>query len=107
MKLEKTAFHPDIQEDWESKSELIKNSASCFLAWDVNRVIGEAYAVKDLSDEDGDSSDEKHLQEIDRKMKKENGVYLCSLAVLPGYEGRGIARQLMEEVFDDLREQGF
>jgi N-acetylglutamate synthase-like GNAT family acetyltransferase len=40
-------------------------------------------------------------------MRKENGVYFMSFAVLPEYQGKGIGRQLVSDMLYTCKEEGF
>ena len=106
MEIEERCFHPDIQEDWEGKQALIKSSKSCFFAYDKGKIIGESYTVAEYEPED-DSDDSKHMIEIMKRCKEENGIYGYSIGVLPEYEGKDIAKRLKIKTLMDSKRQGY
>jgi GNAT superfamily N-acetyltransferase len=102
-------FPEDIREDWEGKSEVMSGAQSVFLAVDNDRermIAGEAYTTLKKEDDDGDE-DVRHYNDIIDLCLKEEGVYLCSLAVLPGYEGIDIAKRMMMSIIIDSKKNGF
>ena len=106
MNIEKKCFHPDIQEDWKGKQKLIRASASCFFAYDKNKIIGEAYTETEYEIHD-DSDDNLHMASVMEVCHKEHGVYFYSLAVVPKYEGLGIAKSLWLQIIADTKNQGY
>jgi Acetyltransferases len=109
MKLEEVAFHPDIREEWEDKLDLLEIFAICVLLCCAKRhVVGEAYTVDNEGLRNhGTDDDSKHLNEIADMIKSENALYLCSLAVLPEYEGQGIATEFMTMLIEDAKHKGY
>ena len=109
MKLEEVAFHPDIREDWEDKLELLENAVCVLLCCADKKIVGEAYTIdaENLFNSEADDDDSNHLNDIARLMEKENAVYLCSLAVLPEYEGQGIATEFMQTLIADAKHKGY
>lgn len=107
MMLEKI-FHPNIQEKWKNKLELLETAKTVLLCYIDNKVIGEAYTIDaEHLRNDNENDDSKHLNKIADLMEKENAVCLCSLAVLPEYEGQGIATELMEMIISDSKQKGY
>jgi N-acetylglutamate synthase-like GNAT family acetyltransferase len=108
MKLESVAFHPDIQEEWDDKLELLQNAVCVLLCVSSRKIVGEAYTVDSVAlMNDGEDTDSQHLNEIALLMEQENAVYLCSLAVLPEYEGIGIANEFMKMLIHDAKHKGY
>ena len=109
MEIETRCFEPDIQETWESKRKLIERSDIILFAYDENKIIGEAYTAKEAAGDMGEPGhrDTVHLEEVFAKAKKENGVYFMSFAILPEYQGKGIGKQLMADMFSVCKKEGF
>ena len=109
MKLEEVAFHPDIREDWEDKLELLENAVCVLLCCADKKIVGEAYTIdaSDLYDGEAEDRDPIHLNEIASSLARENAVYLFSLAVLPEYEGQGIATEFMTMLIADAKHKGY
>ena len=109
MKIE-NIFHEDIRESWEDKLENLINAKCVLLACADKKVIGEAYTL-DANfmrlEDDEDYDDFKHLNDICDLMEKENALYLSSLAVLPEYEGQGIANEFMKGIIMDAQYKGY
>ena len=57
--------------------------------------------------EDHNHPDFIHLKKVFAKMKKENGIYFYSFAVLPVYQGLGIGRKLLLTMIKECKKQGF
>jgi GNAT superfamily N-acetyltransferase len=109
MEIEEQCFDENIQEDWESKKELVLKSDIVLFAYDGDKIIGEAYVAKDSAGDMGEEGhrDTIHLEEVFAKMKTENGVYFMSFAVLPEYQDKGIGKQLIADTLATCKDEGF
>ena len=109
MDIETRCFNPNIQETYESKKELVESADIVLFAYDGERIIGEAYTAQEEAGDMGDpgNKDTIHLAEVFKDMKCAGGVYFMSLAVLPEYQGKGIARQLLIDMTYCCVRKGF
>jgi ribosomal protein S18 acetylase RimI-like enzyme len=109
MEIETRCFEPSIQEDWESRKDLIEHSNIILFVYDGEKIVGDAYCADEEAGDMGepDDVDTIHLEEVFAKMKEENGIYVMSFALLPEYQGRGIAKQLVSEMVSISKREGF
>jgi ribosomal protein S18 acetylase RimI-like enzyme len=115
LRIEEKCFHPNLQETWDDKVDLLENSISYFLAfdgeWQTGRVIGEIFAIalKDVPVEEDDLSKEKegeYWKTLKVSYLREPVAYIYSIGVLPDYQGQGIAKRLMVNLLRDLKDDG-
>jgi ribosomal protein S18 acetylase RimI-like enzyme len=107
MQLEDECFIVELQMEWEDKEWLLERTASCFLAYDKTKIIGEIYAVSEYEEEDIKTDDDQHFFEIIDRCVQEKGAYIYSIGVLPDYEGKDIAKRLLWTTLKDLKDKGF
>jgi len=102
--------------EWEEKQYMLENTVSCFFAYEnsdcalMPQIIGEAYAIDQLEEEEGDAedkADDEHFFGILERCKKENGAYIYSLGIVPEWEGMDISKRLLMNLLIELKAKGY
>jgi ribosomal protein S18 acetylase RimI-like enzyme len=107
MELEETCFKESIQEDWDSKQELIKAADVAVFAFNNSGIVGEAYVSRGDCSELNDDVDGNHLKDLFVKMDEEGAIYFMSFAILPEFQGKGIGERLLRKTINYCVDSGF
>jgi len=125
MRLERECFPKSIRETWEEKKALIESAIAVYVIYDLktNQLIGETYLIDkpDIlfapgmceDDRNGEaqlwfeSKDDEHLYGVLKKCQAEHAAYGYSLAVLPGYRDKALAKRLLMMNTIEARRLGY
>lgn len=105
MELETECFDPNIRETTKSKRRLLTlDETIAFVAFDGDRVVGEAYGLSMAKYKGFPDS-----QKLVRYYKKSGveAMYLISLAVLPRYRNVGLGKALKISLMKEAKKLGY
>ena len=108
MRIERECFKEELQEDENSKKFLIENAEIVLFAYDDHdgRIVGEAYCIIEKP-EKADHPDDDVMEELFEEMDLNDSIYFMSFAVLPDYQGKGVAGQLLNDVLLQAKQLDF